>query len=688
MVRVVICAVAALLAWPQQVQGQVCRRICRSGEVRDANRCCVSASKLRKRYGYGNVRIEADVRRARVRVAGRWRRVSLPATLRRIPAGRRTLLIRAGKRSWRTSVVIRARTTTRVFASLTGKEWLGKPGDAKRARAIIDAAVRAKGGAAAMQRPLTFFGKIDPRAKGNKQNSYVMSWVSPGRLHWSVTTRQGNGRRTRTEIISPGFRSLTTSGAGGSSARQLKTTKADLDLLWRYPEGVLLRAREPDTRVALLPATKVGGDMVDVIQVAGRGGRARARLYIARTSHMLRRVESINPKGAFKLVAELSDYRKASGLMLAHRWTFKGARVLWNYIRVAKTSSSGTLAPKPLPGRRRPTVRVFESMVWHGLSPEQASLNNDRTPDFYGLCFATRVEHFPSGKQTKEASTWICGVDGRSLKQLWRIGPLAGVPRLVAIDDRRVLVFDEAKGGGVRARVVDLRSRRWLTRTTIRRTLRNHACVGPRRRQVWLEETWRRGMVVDVRTGKSRAAKRPSWCKRAKACGQAGPRAGTCLAHSTRRRLPKAPGLIASYAFSGDGVRIAVGRSRAGLRRPAAVAWDAKGRQLWSRRIIADARRTTPPRHIDLVAGKLIIAYEVRRGAKVVALSARTGKLLWSRRLPFSSVLRLRATRQRLYIPDGHRRTVVVVDARSGRVVGSFGNTSSNSRRPLRPGER
>jgi len=681
-------------AWPQVATAQVCRRVCRSGEVRDANRCCVSRRTLLRRRGSGSLRVEADVGRARVKVGNKWHRVKLPATLRRVPAGKHAVLIKAGKRTWRGVTRIRPRQTTRLFASVNGGEWRNSSVEKRLARAILGAALRAQGPAALIRRipSVTFTGVASPHARINKGAIHSMSWLNPSRLHWVVVgkgkKRGSTGKRVRRVVVRAAHGiSITNIVKGKRTDRSRVPTPEDVDLMWRFPTGVLLHHSDATTRAALLPPVKLEGALVDVVQIARADGTARTRLYIHRTTKMLRRVQAIDRGGAFLASTELSDYRTVKGIAVPYRWTYEGNMVDWQRIYISTPASARVIPKAPTSAVLRDVIRI-DQLYFHSYQPELAHLNRDRVGDLYGLCNLIRSERLPNGKGTLTRGLWICGLDGRTMKQLWRLGPVAHGGKMVPLPGARASVIDYPVKNRARVRVYDLRRRRVAATLQLTKKVRQF-CAGPKGEQLWLWLNDRSGTFVNTRTGKATEAPRPAWCPRRVhvRCPRM-KRQARCLTVREHRALPKLSGVYWDYSVAaGRGRRAAFGYTRPGTSVPVVAVWNRRHKQLWTRKVIGDTDKGRYPRHVDVVGGRMIFAYMAARTVKVVCLSAQTGKRLWATQLPYRGLTRLRVTPTRVFVTDWGRKGLSMLDARTGRKLGVFGGKVTTTR-PALPSER
>lgn len=87
---------------------------------------------------------------------------------------------------------------------------------------------------------------------------------------------------------------------------------------WVDPELVLLRHREPGARVTALPAEKVDGKVLDVVQVTSADGAHTTRLYLDPATKLLVAQRYASGGGA-ETVERFDDYREVAGIRIAHR---------------------------------------------------------------------------------------------------------------------------------------------------------------------------------------------------------------------------------------------------------------------------------------------------------------------------------------------------------------------------------
>jgi len=675
--------------WPQDASAQVCRRVCKSTEVRDANRCCVSRATLNRRQPKGVLRLEADVSRARVTIGPKSFRTKLPANL-RVPTGKHSVVVRAAGKVWRGAAEIKTGKSGRLFASVNGGEWPNKPAQAVRARAILDAALKAKGGAAKLRKlkSVRYFGRSSPDAKLWHNGTHLLSWVKPGRVHWQISQSRGTNAVT---IIAttPTRRWVSTDTNVGRHVRSTPAEQSDRTMLWQFPVHILLRHTERGTRVALLPAAVIDGNRVDVVQIAKANGSARARLYIDQKSRMLARYEWIKPTGSFFSPTNLSDYRRVGGIAFAYRWGFWNMNMDWTRIALDQPVGKGLFnVPAQLTrsNKRAGSVRVRERLFYKSTEPVLAKLNKDRVPDFIGWCDYRRYDYFPAGKVDLHRADYVCAVDGRTFKELWRIGPFKRGPTLLAVRRNKLVVSHHVKRSHTVVDVYDLSSRKRVRRFTLTAQAKRQ-CLEPGGKRVLLRAIDGNHRIIDPATATIRKTTNSKWCVR-RWCERNG-RSARCLTRIDKDALRTVPGVNHTYALATARERVVFGHKKSRPAWPMMGGYDARGKMLWHRRVLRDGSRHDAPKATDVLGGTVYIGYDLpRRGVKVVALSARTGKVLWRSKVPLKRIFRLVAKGGRIYVTGTSKARMVVVGRRSGRLIGTFGYEDKRSRRPLRSGER
>ncbi len=689
-------AAIAVIAWPQLTAAQVCRRVCRAGEVRDANRCCVPKGSVRRRSTGGTLRFEADVRRARIKVGPRTFNSRLPANLRNIPAGNHSVVVRTGKKVWRGAVKIVKGKTARLFASINGGEWT--PGAAKqtRARAILDAALKAKGGAARLRKlkSIQYWGKTSPDGALWPGAWHMAHWVKPGKTHWKVVMTVGGQKGEVTMATTPLKRWVASHTKYSLQVTPSLSQQQDLDYLWHWPDRILLRHTERGTRVALLPATTIDGAAVDVVQIARADGTGRVRLYLHRATRMLLRFERIDPRGHFDTPAVFSDYRRLGPYKFAYRWSYARLTADWTRISLDQTIAKNLFVP-PKPrsyrrGRAAPGfMRVREKLDVRSIQPHLARLNGDTVTDFYAKCYYDRSEFKPNGKRVRTKGHYVCGFDGSTFKLLWRIGPFKRNFKLSPAISGRMLVVYQLRPGRSIAEVYQLRYRRRMQRFLVSDRVKR-LCVEPRGTRVWLDVVDGNRRSIDLRALINRADKSARWCVRTPSGCQRAERNARCATSLEYRKFQKVPGFRLSYALNTKAGRVAFGYKHPGTALPMLVSYTRGGKLRWKKRIVADAANTYVPTSSDVVAGTIYIGYNRRRYSMLVAISERTGGVLWRTRLPLprAGIGPMRATRDRIYVTSRWLDTVAIVDAGTGKVLGHVGYADKRSSKAIPKGAR
>ncbi|MBP6632405.1 MAG: insulinase family protein [Kofleriaceae bacterium] len=129
-------------------------------------------------------------------------------------------------------------------------------------------------------------------------------------------------------------------------ASELPTIEADR---WREPELVLLRHREPGTKVRALPDDTRSGSPRAVIRLTSGDGARSVDLLIDRKSKLLAGMAYLSDRVA--TIDEFADYREVQGVKVAHKRTSSGGGRSTEYT-LTKVTLDGAVDPAVF---KRPT---------------------------------------------------------------------------------------------------------------------------------------------------------------------------------------------------------------------------------------------------------------------------------------------------------------------------------------------
>ena len=189
------------------------------------------------------------------------------------------------------------------------------------ARAALDAAIKAKGGAAALAAiqniTLTASGIYVEGGKSMPvQMSRVMVLPNKNRVDMLI------GGKVPVAIGIDG-----TVGWQASPQGLIDIPPADVALLdverWRDSELLLLRASEPGSSIALLPGAKIDGRAHTKVRVTGKDGRWMV-VWLDDASHMVSRLTYADEIGSGAM-DDFSDYKTIGGIEVAHKRTSMSA---------------------------------------------------------------------------------------------------------------------------------------------------------------------------------------------------------------------------------------------------------------------------------------------------------------------------------------------------------------------------
>jgi outer membrane protein assembly factor BamB len=298
-----------------------------------------------------------------------------------------------------------------------------------------------------------------------------------------------------------------------------------------------------------------------------------------------------------------------------------------------------------------------------GPSVFPAHIDDDGVEDFVGLY---RV--FDGGH-----TLYVGGFDGATLKRKWASAPLGTLSEGVtsthaALVGSRVLVTDFRSRG----HVIDISTGREVATITLTDRARR-LCPIPGTGQVWVEVADDKHVAVDLAAARmTPSSAPPPTCVADFARPICGFAHAPCAASTA-----DAPGTRGIWTLGPDGAAVTVGVKTPGT--PTAVAFAAGGKG-WLTTIAADpAIELANPFDTlgaDLAGGLFVSAHAlVEKGARLVALDARTGERRWDVAIPRSASGSpphgLTATEARIYVP--HWTWLDIFELKSGRVIGTVG---------------
>jgi len=193
--------------------------------------------------------------------------------------------------------------------------------DDKKARAVLDTALAAKGGEKKLAgvATMTLEGDATLVIQGQKLAATVKRvWKKPASLRLDLKLDTPVGKLDVVTVVH-----------GGAGWTQQPTpqgmTVVDLsaeDLsdaavqMWRDAEFILLRHKDKGAKVRPLPDEKVGGADQDVVQLTRADGKATVKLYLDKKTHLLTQMSYA--EGGEEAVEAFGDYKKIKGIQIAH----------------------------------------------------------------------------------------------------------------------------------------------------------------------------------------------------------------------------------------------------------------------------------------------------------------------------------------------------------------------------------
>ena len=203
------------------------------------------------------------------------------------------------------------------------------PRKAAAARAVLDAALAAKGGAARLRAVKTFSwkGKAELNLPGGKVQAQVEKrFVAPDKLRLDMTLSMNGQTLTITTVLdgNKGWAEETRGNQSRAMDFPPSEVEAGQGQIWRDQDFVLLRHREKGTRVELLDDVNIDGVPQRAVRLTSADGKHSVVLYIDKKSHHLRGMKYTEE--GVSAEERYGDYQNQSGLSVAHSRTTKSAQ--------------------------------------------------------------------------------------------------------------------------------------------------------------------------------------------------------------------------------------------------------------------------------------------------------------------------------------------------------------------------
>lgn len=215
-------------------------------------------------------------------------------------------------------------------AEKAAAETPADPAEEKKARAVLDAALAAKGGYGKLSAVKTFHwkGKAELALPGGKVPAAVEKrFVRPDKLRLDMTVQGGGASMTITTALvgDKGWAQEVRPDGKRSIDFPKSEVEAGKSQIWRDQDFVLLRHREKGAQVAPLADQSIDGKPHHAIRVTAPGGKRAVTLLIDKKSKRLTGM-SYSEQG---LAAEerYSNYKAVNGIQVAHKRVTKSAQL-------------------------------------------------------------------------------------------------------------------------------------------------------------------------------------------------------------------------------------------------------------------------------------------------------------------------------------------------------------------------
>lgn len=273
---------------------------------------------------------------------------------------------------------------------------------------------------------------------------------------------------------------------------------------------------------------------------------------------------------------------------------------------------------------------------WEGAAPLHVDTDGDGRPELIGPV------------RDRDDLHWIAAIDGDELAFRWRIGPLdPHADRHLAQLGPTTLVVAE----GTRARLMSTADGSETRRVELPEPARE-LCAHPREAAVWVRGLERHHLLRA--DGSLEPALRPGWC-------QAG----------AVKRAPGVTGIDAQEALVEGTTVVTLGRDRDSGAATVVGSKVGDGQARW-RHVLHTELPLEAGRHAVLHGGRAFVAAMHEGDAKVVAIDAATGELLWQRAATVDGDLRaVSVEADRVAVSVGGR--LLVFDATSGQRLAALG---------------
>lgn len=203
------------------------------------------------------------------------------------------------------------------------------PRRAAAARALLDAALAAKGGAARLRAVKTFSwkGKAALNLPGGKVQAQVQKrFMAPDRLRLDMTLSMNGQTLTITTVLdgNKGWAQETRGGQSRAMDFPPGEVEAGHGQIWRDQDFVLLRHKEKGTRIEPQDDVNIDGVPQSAVRLTSADGKHSVVLYIDKKSHHLSGMKYTEE--GVTAEERYSDYKKEGGLSVARHRTTKSAQ--------------------------------------------------------------------------------------------------------------------------------------------------------------------------------------------------------------------------------------------------------------------------------------------------------------------------------------------------------------------------
>ena len=193
------------------------------------------------------------------------------------------------------------------------------PGSQAAARALIEKAVKAKGGAAKMRavKSMTVNAKGQIVAQGRKLPAvFTRRYVVPDRLRMDIEFNFGGGKANVITVLDRSTAWNQQPGQGTIALPPEAVTEFRKQL-WRDHEFILLHALDKGSKLQSLGEKSQGGMTFDVVQVTRADDQVSATVYLDKKTHLMVLL-TYNDQGVEASEA-FGDYRTVNGIKVAHK---------------------------------------------------------------------------------------------------------------------------------------------------------------------------------------------------------------------------------------------------------------------------------------------------------------------------------------------------------------------------------